>query len=537
MMMLPAVGAGKLFAAGLRSARLEVLTADGDGAVVVVKCFDYSLSLLKKPRLLPPPPVTTKLADRLRAALNLPPLPPPSSSSSGGGMATVAAAAYAKASVGVAEGGATPMVLITSPGRGQGSEMVMLLTKALVEIGLVELKCVVANLFPCSERANLVRGSLDTLGLQHVPCGVGLDPNAEARNNGEKVRNVEFNAGITVDGYDYVTRDADYPDGHQLLVETLQGAAPRSLAILCISALSDVAKLIKSHRSLFAAKTKRVVMMGGVDESSIPHRHSNRKSSSSSLGGRTSRGNEAEAPGSGDSNDFLQPDNAQNNQYDKEAASFVFKACQELKVQLVVCTRTAAYAAPVPAFIYDELAAIRHPIALRLRDTQVEAIVALWGRVCLSDDDPKRLGLPSRCDRNWFSSTFCGGVDLSGVPPTSPAVYAQVSSFIMYDPLALLLVDSRMQHAFFEPEVKVVRGVEHQIVGVQNLNLTQRRSSSVTNAGGGASDVFKAAPTKVASSGVKDVHTIRDFLLNAARLSLGNSMPHAIPFRNSSFVD
>jgi hypothetical protein len=341
------------FTTGLRSASFEVGTADGDGAVVVVEAFDRALS--QKATLLPAPLQATKLGDRLRALVHLPPLPTPNpgllnpgspSTLAVGAAAPGAAAATSSSSSssrssrssnkphqsGGGSGGSsssgssasvnpTPLVLITSPGRGQGSEMVMVLTKALVELGLVELKCVVANLFPCAERASLVRGSLDTLGLHDVPCGVGIDPLASARARGEKVRSVEFNADVTVDGYDYLTRDAEYSDGHQLLVEVLEAAAPHSLVILCISALSDVAALIKSHRELFALKTKRVAMMGGVQESTIPTRpvlrHTHGK-----IGSRINVNDMMLAP------DFLLPDNAQNNQYDAGAAAFVYHACQ-----------------------------------------------------------------------------------------------------------------------------------------------------------------------------------------------------------------
>jgi hypothetical protein len=98
-------------------------------------------------------------------------------------------------------------------------------------------------------------------------------------------------------------------------------------------------------------------------------------------------------------------------------APSTFVLFQELRVQLAVFTRTAAYSTPMPSFIYDELAAILHPIALRLRDTTIKAIVSLWQRVNLVADDPRRLGLPSRCDQNWFSTRFCGGVKLSTTMP------------------------------------------------------------------------------------------------------------------------
>ena len=62
----------------------------------------------------------------------------------------------------------------------------------------------------------------------------------------------------------------------------------------------------------------------------------------------------------------------------------------------MVLTRVAAYAAPVPAFIFDELATIGHPVALRLRATQERTITDLWRRASLPPDDPKRHGLPVR---------------------------------------------------------------------------------------------------------------------------------------------
>ena len=584
---------------GLRSCRLEVPSAERSGSYAVCVAFDKAVLGRHYKALLPRPPESVKLVDRVRTALNLPPLLKKLSagavaeSNDRGGddddipeaQACVGAAATQASTLAAhVAPPPTPCIIITSPGRGQGSEMVMVLAKAMVDLGLLELKAVIANLAPCRERARLVRGSLDVLNLRHVPTGVGIDRNAEAavqyaaalerraaaeeearaaleaaavtveaavsgedvgaaaahhhhnhRGRGglfssvssaaeppplpplppkpPKVKSAEFNIQVKAQGYDYLRREADRSDGRALLLETFEAAAPASLAVLCITALTDLADLVKHHRALFAAKAKRVVMMGGVDEDSLSPRNamSHVPLASTEKRRRFSFANDRDQEGDEKGADHLRPDqSAQNNQYDWEASTFVFTACQELGVQLVVLTRSAAYACPVPAFIYDELAVIGHPIALRLRSTQEQSITGLWRRASLPAGHPNRLGLPDRCDRSWFAKSFCGGADLSEIPADVESIWSQITAFNMYDPLALLLVDPRTSKAFFEPEAKVVDGVEHLVVGVE-----------------------KEGPRK--STGVSDVQALRDFLMDAARLSLESSMTTALKYRSQSF--
>jgi hypothetical protein len=38
-----------------------------------------------------------------------------------------------------------------------------------------------------------------------------------------------------------------------------------------------------------------------------------------------------------------------------------------------------------------------------------QAIEELWKRACMTKDDPKRIGLPERCDKDWFCKAFCAG--------------------------------------------------------------------------------------------------------------------------------
>ena len=119
------------------------------------------------------------------------------------------------------------------------------------------------------------------------------------------------------------------------------------MTLLLISALTDTAAFIGAHGELFARKTRCVAIMGGVDAHSLDP-----------------------------AEEWMEPDqSAANHAIDQAAASSVFRACQELSVRMIVLTRAAAYGALVPAFIYDELATVRHPVAQRLRQAQVNAPV------------------------------------------------------------------------------------------------------------------------------------------------------------------
>ena len=100
---------------------------------------------------------------------------------------------------------------------------------------------------------------------------------------------------------------------------------------------------------------------------------------------------------------------------EKEAAAFVLSRCQHIGISLVVVTRSAAAATSMPAFIFDELASTGHPVALRLRATTIKSISALWARVNQPMGSAARRRLGDTCDREWFSTSFCGGRDLSKV--------------------------------------------------------------------------------------------------------------------------
>ena len=148
------------------------------------------------------------------------------------------------------------------------------------------------------------------------------------------------------------------------------------------------------------AKTKTVTIMGGV----MPF------------------------DGNADDDEFLVPDTAHNNTFDKEASAYFYRRCQEARVPLIIVSRHAAYKCPMPRSIYDDMAATNHPIGKRLRDTQRASIEGLWKRAC-APEGPERLGLPARCDKPWFCTTFCGG---KGQDRTAhDSIWDLIASFIM----------------------------------------------------------------------------------------------------------
>ena len=157
---------------------------------------------------------------------------------------------------------------------------------------------------------------------------------------------------------------------------------------------------MRAYEALFVAKTKTVTIMGGVmpfDENA-------------------------------DDNELLVPDTAHNNTFDTEASAFFYCHCQEIGVPLIIVSRHAAYKCPMPRSIYDDMAATDHPIGKRLRDTQRASIEGLWKRAC-APEGPDRVGLPARCDKAWFCSTFCSGNGAER--DADDSVWDLVASFIM----------------------------------------------------------------------------------------------------------
>ena len=159
---------------------------------------------------------------------------------------------------------------------------------------------------------------------------------------------------------------------------------------------------------------------------------------------------------------LLVPDSAANNAFDKGAARYFYEALQKKGVPMIIVSRAAAYACPVPRrTLYDELADTGHPVGIRVRDAQREAIARLWRWSHATGT--ARHHLPERCDPPWFRATFCDGrgADLGAADD----VWDLVVGFNLYDVIALLACCPALRAEYLQAHAVDVKGVRHQVIG------------------------------------------------------------------------
>mmetsp|Transcript_121060 Transcript_121060/g.342533 ORF Transcript_121060/g.342533 Transcript_121060/m.342533 type:complete len:781 (+) Transcript_121060:112-2454(+) len=332
----------------------------------------------------------------------------------------------------------TAIVAISDPGQDLDDEMMYMMMRYLVDEGLIDLLGIVTTLAPAYDRARLCRGTLNLLGLHCVPIGVGSDGgDTEGKHTA-----APFAAGAQSYMPSAHSEEAMlFMPGAQLLASLYDDAEPASLTLLICASLKDAALFLRDNEELFLAKTKEVVIMGGVQ---LTFRTSGRFSSCEL------------APGV-----FLEPDSSHNQEFDKSASAFFFRRCQELGIRLIILSRFAAYGAKMPRETYDRLALSGSSIGRRLRNSQRESIEQLWQRACAPDGDSQRKGLPIRCDRNWFLNTFCGGEDEPGRTGTQP-VWDLVDGFMQYDTMALFAAVPSLREKFYAPVTVTTHSADGQ---------------------------------------------------------------------------
>ena len=324
----------------------------------------------------------------------------------------------------------TPVVVFTDIGRDVDDELALVLLSALKKKHILNPIAVIATLSPQRERAHLARGSMDAMGMPDVPVGIG------------SCGGVDEGAELEIYEAAYArSSSCIFESGAELVYYALESVPPKSAVLLCIASMSDVAALIRDHESLFTAKVKEVVIMGGVISTK--------------------------------SGETLIPDSAYNNNCDMSSARFVYKRCQELGVPTATLTRWAAYDCPIPPQLLDEFALTEHMVAANIRAVSKLGIEQLWNKVHLHPSDPRREKLPPRCDANWFCQTFMNKGETS--KDRSSSVWLSVHKLNMYDPLAVLLCVSAYRDTHFNWQTKIVNGVSHIVVG------TSERDTGINN--------------------------------------------------------
>jgi len=339
----------------------------------------------------------------------------------------------------------TAVVALSDPGQDLDDEMMYMMMRYLVEESLIDLRGIVTTLAPSYDRARLCRGTLNLLGLPRVPVGVGTDG---GDTEGKHTR-APFEEGARSYMPALNSEEALMIEpGRRLLARLFEEAEPKSLTFLIVASLKDAALFLRDNETLFEAKTKEVVIMGGIEP--------------------TFQKNTTEASSSYDlvAGTYMVPDTSHNQEFDKVASAFFFNRCQELGVRLIIVSRWSAYAAKMPRETYDQLALSGSSIGRRLRNAQRGSIEQLWARAAAAPDDPKRKGLPPRCDRTWFINTFCGGHDDPERSASQP-VWDLVDGFMQYDTMALLAAVPSLRAKFYSPVT--VRTYSLEGLAVENL--------------------------------------------------------------------
>ena len=128
-----------------------------------------------------------------------------------------------------------PCVMICDPGRTEGCEMALTLLRVMRDLGHVDPKAVIANVWPQQDRSRLLRKRLDSLGLHDVPVGVGSSGGAIASDPAisEKLRTLGEDPAFA----GKADRASEIIPGGQLLETTWDEAAPASLVLLITSSL------------------------------------------------------------------------------------------------------------------------------------------------------------------------------------------------------------------------------------------------------------------------------------------------------------
>jgi hypothetical protein len=214
-------------------------------------------------------------------------------------------------------------------------------------------------------RAKLARCILNALGATMIPVGVG--------SFGKEYASMPHEYGI--EGYDAADahgasgQSLRLERGDELIARVLSSSPSASLTVVCISSLRDFADAIRADPLLVRDRVCRVGIQGGIDPS-------------------------AEAAHG------YAPDTSVNNEFDRDAAGFVYDWCFGQGVPMSVVSRHAVPMLPMQlARSFAERTAC--PVMRYLAGAQFLGLAGLWQKLCEGK-------LPARCDKAWYFETFCG---------------------------------------------------------------------------------------------------------------------------------
>lgn len=320
------------------------------------------------------------------------------------------------------------LVIFSDPGKDQDDEVMLILLASFLKTKKIKSANIIASLAPALTRARLAKGTLRELGLE-VPV-----------ISGDSILNNQ-NTDHQLECISYLAPASSILLQSKLLIDTLKKAASKSVGILVVSGMTDLAKLLSTNRDLLKEKVSKVVLMSGVQ---------------TELNGSPVR----------DKNDFLLPDSSANNEFDLCSAKTCFEVFQKMEMPFSVLTRYAAYDCKIDIEFFEKMAATNNKIGLQLLISLKYRLEALWYQANLPIESLERQGLPERCDRNWFISTFCDGIGLTSTASDFKNIWHHVKWLNLYDPLALVATVDYVAKKFFVPQIFSVGNTHYEVIGL-----------------------------------------------------------------------
>jgi len=297
-------------------------------------------------------------------------------------------------------------------------------------MGHMELLSFIGNHVRAKERARNAKQILTALGLGDVPVGMG------ERGFGTSSEECESNPR-------FLSHPTKIGLGRDVLKWTLENADKKSVVLALNSGFTDAVWLWMDNPGLFLNKVKQVVIMGGIEM-------------------------EGEFPRLNDEGFFLPSigkGGAANNNFDRGSTLHLYQLVQEFGIPTIITTRFAAYGCKLPFAIFDEMSRTGNPIGKRVANIQKDRLRELWGKANAPKGHPARGDLPARCDRTWFTNTFCGSND-----PGDDDVVNHLAEVAWYDPMNLIAGIGILREQFYDPYIIKVKDVQHMVIGLSAAN-------------------------------------------------------------------
>ncbi len=280
--------------------------------------------------------------------------------------------------------------------------------KGLQDQSFLRLRGVICGTDPTDYRTEIGRGMLDRLNLRDLPLVAG------------RGRADEFWFRRTP----WCSASRPLAKAEQLLAALFEQATDKSLTIVLMAPLGDLAAFIASERDLFVQKTAHVILMGGIEmQGDLPVR---------------------------DEKQRLLPDTAKNLYFNKPAGDYVFRELQTLGVPLTVVTRFAAYAASMPLQQFRQLGSLGHEVGNWLVDGIDGHFDEFWVNCNLPLDHIVRLErkMPERQTADWFRKFILKG---KGADRTvSDKIHDLVDAVPIYDALAIAAAVPELRDKYFD---------------------------------------------------------------------------------------